>query len=293
MDRRKNVVMLIAGSALVIGILGSALYFGFSRTPEKEPPPLSNEDFDRRMEEISTKGDKILAEAQKLSPVVGELPPHLHYLRYATVRIKTGATEGSGIVVRQEGKRALILTIGYVVEGCRTLVLVRDQKGREKPMPRFDPTQVFFHTESGEECKSEAKILRYAGFEKPALLLAPCGKHVQPITWGDEGIRVVHVGALGGQLLTTVGRIPPRTEVDGLLYDQYPTMGTPGGGGGGIFLENGKCLGLLSRGGPSLTLALPTTAIRQWAKEKGVAWAIDPSIPVPSEAELNKIPIED
>ena len=141
----------------------------------------------------------------------------------------------------------------------------------------------------------EAKILRYTGPDQPALLLAQYAKRVQPVTWSGS-IGVVHVSGLREPPSETSGSLPPKQEVKGskYLYDRYPPMGVLGSTGGGIFLkESGKCLGLLSRGGPGMTLAVTTFAITEWAHGKKVVWAIDPTVPMPTEEELRKLPIEE
>ncbi|OGJ68350.1 hypothetical protein A3H90_01815 [Candidatus Peribacteria bacterium RIFCSPLOWO2_02_FULL_55_36] len=89
-------------------------------------------------------------------------------------------------------------------------------------------------------------------------------------------------------------RLLAKKEFGGAVYDLYPAIGGGGSGGGGVFMkDSGKCLGLLSYEAPGVTLAVPTSAIRQWTKEKCVAWAIDHTIPMPSDEELKKLLIED
>lgn len=216
-----------------------------------------------------------------------ELPEHLRYLQTATVDISTGWTSGAGVVVRQEGKDTFILTLGYVV---KDLCWLKVSKTGEMTFG-LHPAAVCFFWKDAVVTKNNAVVLRYSDHKEPALLRTSCEKRLRPVAWSD-GIDVLHVHQ-GFSLKMTKGRTrPEQRALGGITYDRYDAeMGTGGGGGGGIFLKDGQCLGLLSHGGSGSTLALPTAAIRQWARDHGVAWAIDHALPVPSEEELKKLPV--
>lgn len=264
--------------ALLIALL--SVFYG---CPSQQENPQQEESAVVPQKEEGKGGEP--ARKKAYEPQFVELPEHLHYLRTATVRIRAGMVEGSGLVVRKEGEDTFILTLGYVVEDCRT---------EEKDGVRFHPAQIFFHQKDGEDQRG-ATILSYSGHENPALLRASYGKCIRPVAFGD-GIDVLHVNTGPIAPGTTAGRTRPQQRKLGeIAYDQYyAEMGMAGSGGGGIFLkEDGKCLGLLSHGGGGITLAIPAAAIAQWARDHGVAWAIDHTVPVPSEEELKKLPIED
>lgn len=216
-----------------------------------------------------------------------ELPEHLRYLQTATVAIGTGKTFGAGVVVRQEGEDTFILTLGYVVEDLRWLKV-----GKTGEMTvGLHPAAVTFFWGEAVVADNNVAILRYSGHEEPALLRASCEKRIRPVAWND-GIDVLHVHP-GFSLTMAKGRtLPEQRTLGGIAYDRYHAeMGMGGGGGGGIFLKDGQCLGLLSRCGGGITLAIPTAAIRQWARNHGVVWAIDHALPVPSGEELKKLPV--
>ncbi len=40
-------------------------------------------------------------------------------------------------------------------------------------------------------------------------------------------------------------------------------------------------------------MIVPIRRMREWAEQADVLWAIDPSVPMPSEEELDKLPVED
>lgn len=64
--------------------------------------------------------------------------------------------------------------------------------------------------------------------------------------------------------------------------------------GGGVFLTDGRYIGMLVRGaGETFNLTVPVRRMRNWATTAGVLWAIDPNVPVPPRADLDKMPIED
>lgn len=216
-----------------------------------------------------------------------ELPEHLRYLQTATVDISTGKTFGAGVVVRQEGKDTFILTLGYVVEDLRWLKVSKTGE----MTTGLHPASMTFFWEDAVAVENNAAILCYSDHEEPALLRASCEKRIRPVAWND-GIDILHVHP-GFSSEMTAGRT--RTEqrtLGGVSYDKYyAEMGVAGSGGGGIFRkEDGTCLGLLSRCGGGVTLAIPAAAIAQWARYHRVAWAIDHTIPVPSEEELKKLP---
>ena len=66
------------------------------------------------------------------------------------------------------------------------------------------------------------------------------------------------------------------------MFDQTSCMGYPGSSGGGVYLRDGKCIGLLTRGaGPGLNFIVPTRRIVKWAKLVKIEWAVNQSIKVP------------
>lgn len=64
--------------------------------------------------------------------------------------------------------------------------------------------------------------------------------------------------------------------------------------GGGVYLTDGRYVGCLVRGsGEQFNLIVPVRRMRDWAKRAGVMWALDPAVAMPTEEELQKLPIED
>ena len=51
---------------------------------------------------------------------------------------------------------------------------------------------------------------------------------------------------------------------------------------------------MLTRGaGETFTLGIPIRRIKEWCKKEGLEWAIDPSKTLPSQEELENMPLED
>jgi hypothetical protein len=112
------------------------------------------------------------------------------------------------------------------------------------------------------------------------------------------GTRLLHVGSLLGQqgsnsmttgIMSQHGRLIGKT-----VYDQTTVTAFPGSSGGGVYLEDGRYVGMLVRGaGEGFNLIVPARRMRAWAKKAGVEWALDKRVAVPPIEELKKMPIED
>lgn len=111
------------------------------------------------------------------------------------------------------------------------------------------------------------------------------------------GTEVVHVGSLlgpfGGNSFTPGvvsfnGRL-----LDNVVYDQTSVVAYPGSSGGGVFLRDGRFVGMLVRGaGVGYNLIVPVRRLEKWAKKAGVLWAIDAAVPMPSAEKLELLPVE-
>ena len=113
------------------------------------------------------------------------------------------------------------------------------------------------------------------------------------------GSELYHVGSLRGQfgsnsvtpgIISQVGRLHL-----GKIYDQTSCTAFPGSSGGGVFLkDSGLYIGMLVRGsGETFNLIVPVRRIRAWAERMNILFILDPDLPIPTEEELEKIPIED
>ena len=112
------------------------------------------------------------------------------------------------------------------------------------------------------------------------------------------GSRVINVGSPLGQFghnAFVSGDLSQLSRVyNNKIYDQVssPTFG--GCSGSGVYLQDGRYIGMLVRGaGETFGLIVPMRRMHQWAKKASVEWAMNPQIKLPPEDELNKLPIED
>ncbi len=236
------------------------------------------------------------------------------HLQNISVTIKSGRSQGSGILFTR-GDRTFVWTAGHVVDGLRkTRTVIVD--GSELTVVEFKDAQLVQEfKEDGRrigELKMDCKVIRYSdasqGHDLALLQVRKRNFSTESVVFDSGptaiiGTDLFHVGSLLGQFgansLTTgvvsqIGRVLD-LGANGTVFDQVSTPGFPGSSGGGVFRqENGKCIGLLVRGsGETFCLIVPTRRIRDWAEQANIEWAINQSVPMLSDAELEALPIED
>jgi len=253
-----------------------------------------------------------------------ELPPKTEvadFLQEISLNVKSGSSEGSGIVVTRELKDddekpvtvCFVWTAAHVVDDLRTVeTVVETRSGTDRKRVRFKDAQIVTELlQDGRrvgELKMDAQIVCFGEDVDLALLRIRKTNFIEKsaVFYLDEeilpvGTDLYHVGSMAGQklgansmtsgILSAVGRV-----FDGQEMDQTEVTAVPGSSGGGVFTRNGACIGLITRGvnyGDSFNYLVPVRSMRKWANKMGVGFAIDSSIDSPTEAELKKIPIED
>ncbi len=82
---------------------------------------------------------------------------------------------------------------------------------------------------------------------------------------------------------------------EGKVYNQVSTPSFRGSSGGGVYVKaDGRLIGLLVRSAPGgFSLIVPVRRMETWAKKTKVERSIRDDVPVPSEEELKKLPIEE
>jgi hypothetical protein len=115
------------------------------------------------------------------------------------------------------------------------------------------------------------------------------------------GSDLLHVGSLLGQfgansmtsgIMSQHGRI--LKDLNKHIFDQTTCTAFPGSSGGGVYLKSdAKYVGMLVRGaGEGFNLIVPVRRMIDYCQENKIMWALDKNVPMPTEAELKKMSIE-
>lgn len=225
-----------------------------------------------------------------------------------------GGGEGSGIIKTRkmaDGSTVnFIWTAAHVVDNLRKTRTVIDGKtGTQKTVVEFDDAMVVKSlTQDGRtvgKLELMAEVIRYSAEQDLALLRLRKTNFVQStVTFYLEneipaiGTDLLHVGSLLGQLgsnsMTTGIMSQHGRLIDKKVFDQTTVAAFPGSSGGGVYLKDGRMVGMLVRGaGETFNLIVPVRRLHDWAKKANVDWAVDDNVAMPTEDELRKLPVED
>lgn len=238
-----------------------------------------------------------------------DTPQHLQEI---SVTIVAGGAQGSGVVFCRDGK-CFVWTAAHVVDGLRNERSVTDPKsGTTRKIIEFADAMVVKHLiEDGRtvgKTELNAEIIRYSDSdagEDLALLEVRKKDFIKAsvVFYLEDklppiGTALWHCGSLLGEMgansvtqgiMSQHGRLINKT-----VYDQTTVTAFPGSSGGGVYLGDGRYIGTLVRGaGEGFNLIVPVRRMKAWAKKAGVYWAMDANEPMPSEDELDKLPVED
>ena len=241
------------------------------------------------------------------------------YLQDISVTIKSvgsySKSEGSGVLIsRQIGgeKITFVWTCAHVVDNLRDVRTVIED-GSPKKIVEFDDVQIIKElVEDGRrvgEIKMDATVLKYSDAddgEDLALLMVRAkdyGKASAKFYLDKEepiipiGTQSFHVGSLLGQfgsnsmtsgIISQVGRTYNKVE-----YDQTTVTAFPGSSGGGVYLQDGRYVGMIVRGaGEGFNLMVPVRRMIRWSKEHDIMWALDPKVKPPTLKEISNLPVE-
>lgn len=234
------------------------------------------------------------------------------YLQDISVTIRSSDGEGSGIIKVTKDGQIWVWTAGHVIDGLR---IVRESADK-KPIVEFNDAQVVKTlVEDGRkvgEITLDAEVIRYSdaevGDDLALLRLRAKGKFkpiASAVFYLDKEIPAIGtdlyhcgslLGTLGSNSLTTgIMSQHGRLLFKNVVFDQTTCTAFPGSSGGIVCLKkDGRYVGMLVRGaGEGFNLIVPVRRIHAWAKKTGVDFAMDESVPVPTEEELKKRPIDD
>ena len=245
------------------------------------------------------------------------------YLQNVSVTIRSEGrfsnSEGSGVIFSRKDKGDntvnFIWTAAHVVGNLRQerKVIV---KGAERTIVEFkDAKIVKVIRQNGRtvgRLELSAEIVKYSNSETGhdlAILRVRKLNFVQDTVkfYLDKdipklGTDLWHVGSLLGEMgsnsmtdgiYSQTGRLIP--SLNKYVFDQTTVAAFPGSSGGGVFLKSdARYVGMLVRGaGETFNLIVPVRRMTEWAKKNNVLWALDSTVPMPSEDGLNKIVVED
>jgi|TARA_R110000824_G_scaffold18018_7_gene72043 S1-C subfamily serine protease len=225
-------------------------------------------------------------------------------------------SEGSGVLAtRKVGgvEMTFVWTAAHVVDSLRSVREVVDEKGDTHSVVEFKDAQIIKELVEGGrrvgEVKMDARVIKYSdsdhGEDLALLMVRATGyskdgckfylEKSEPII--PIGTQLFHVGSLLGQLgsnsmtsgiISQIGRTYGKVE-----FDQTTVTAFPGSSGGGVYLEDGRYVGMLVRGvGEQFNLIVPIRRMKKWAAKNSILWAIDESVATPSLEKIISLPLE-
>jgi S1-C subfamily serine protease len=233
-------------------------------------------------------------------------------LQDCSVTVRAGGAFGSGVIKTRDGI-AFVWTAAHVVADLRSEREVVDAAtGVKRTVVEFrDAAVIKTLTEAGRtvgRMEFDARVLRYSDAEHGEdLALLMIRKRNPPTAsvrfYADAelpavGAEVYHVGSLLGPVgagSLTAGIISRHGRlIDGKVYDQVTAPSFPGSSGGGVFLKDGRYVGMLVRGaGETFGLIIPVRRMNDWARRAKVEWALRDDVPAPGAEELERGPVEE
>jgi S1-C subfamily serine protease len=242
-------------------------------------------------------------------PDKADVPRYLQEISY-TIEVD-GDDKGSGVVFTRDG-RSFIWTAAHVVKGLRKQEEVIAADGTKRQRVTFrDAAIVQEQQQDGRrvgETTYDVRLVKYDAEEDLAL----CEVRKRGFTektavfYLDKtipavGTRLFHCGSPGGQQLGANSVTPGIVAQTGRVlneheFDQVTCPSLGGSSGGGVYREDGQYTGMLVLGirdTDSFGYVIPVRRIKRWATRCNVLWAVDPSIPLPDEEALKRLPVED
>jgi S1-C subfamily serine protease len=233
------------------------------------------------------------------------------YLQNISVTIRANGSEGSGVMTNVNGVN-YVLTAAHVVSDLRKVRTVVGDSGSPRVVVEFDDAEVIKDDiEDGRavgHMRYYAEVVRYSDAEhgEDLAILRVRKKNLMPYRvhfyleskLPKLGTKLFHVGSLlghGGSNSMTTGIMSQHGRVyKGVVYDQTTCAAFRGSSGGGVFLEDGRWVGMIVRGaGETFNLVVPMRRLHRWATKVGMDFTLDPKLLIPCDETLKAYPIED
>lgn len=226
--------------------------------------------------------------------------------------------EGSGVIFTRKDKKGnlvnLVWTAAHVIDNLRTerKVLVN---GAPKTLVEFkDPVVVKEIRQNGRtvgRLQMDAEVLKYSesedGHDLALLRVRKLNFVTDSVTFYLEkdilplGTDLLHVGSLLGQfgansmtdgIYSQHGRVIK--SLNKHIFDQTTCVAFPGSSGGGVYLKSdARYVGMLVRGaGEGFNLIVPVRRMVEYCEKHKIMWALNSKVAMPTEEELEKMPIE-
>ena len=253
-------------------------------------------------------------------PVAKKSQNVAQHLQEISVTIRANRSEGSGVLFSRkiDGEEVtFVWTAAHVIKGLKESREVVDSKtGTKRSIVAFKDAQILKElVQDGRrvgETVMEAEVIKYSdadnGHDLAILMVRKRGFAVESAAFYLDksipsiGTQLFHVGSLQGQMgansMTTgivsqIGRV--LTGINSkVVFDQTTATAFPGSSGGGVYLTDGRYVGMLVRGaGEGFNFIVPVRRLKKWADDKGIGWLVDPKVPAPTMEELRKINIDD
>ena len=226
--------------------------------------------------------------------------------------------EGSGVIFTRKDAKGnqvnFVWTAAHVIDNLRktrkTVI-----NGMPKTLVEFkDPMVVKEIRQNGRtvgRLQMDAEVLKYSdaddGHDLALLRVRKLNFVTDTVTFYLDkkipplGEDLLHVGSLLGHIgansMTDViysqhGRLIK--SLNKHVFDQTTCTAFPGSSGGGVYLKSdARYVGMLVRGaGEGFNLIVPVRRMIDYCEKHKIMWALDRSIPMPSEDDLIKLPIE-
>ena len=227
--------------------------------------------------------------------------------------------EGSGVIFTRKDASGnqvnFVWTAAHVIDNLRsTRKVVVD--GTPKTLVEFkDPMVVKEIRQDGRtvgRLQMDAEVLKYSdaddGHDLALLRIRKFNFVKDTVTFHLDkddipklGTDLLHVGSLLGQMgansmtdgiYSQHGRLIK--SLNKYVFDQTTVTAFPGASGGGVYLKsNANYIGMLVRGaGEGFNLIVPVRRMQDYCEKHKIMWALDPTVAMPDEDDLKKMPIE-